>query len=228
MRLPITVLNKEYRMKQFFIRKNNTPVLTLFFAGWGMDEHPFLSIPTDNDWMLCYDYRSLSFDAIFLQQYDQIEVVAWSMGVWAAEQILRDNTLNISGKIAINGTPFPVDNEKGIPEKIAISTLQQLNESNLQKFYRRMCSSGEAYSEFVKTAPRRSLTDITEELAGIYKLCQTPTETNFVWDAAYIGTNDLIFPPENQRRAWQKNTKKIREVVQPHYSRELLNEIVFK
>ncbi|KAA3947734.1 DUF452 family protein, partial [Bacteroides ovatus] len=47
-------------MKQHFIIKNNQKHLLLFFAGWGMDETPFLTIhPTDKDWMICYDCRSL-------------------------------------------------------------------------------------------------------------------------------------------------------------------------
>ena len=47
-------------MKQHFIIKNNQKHLLLFFAGWGMDETPFLQIrPTDKDWLICYDYRSL-------------------------------------------------------------------------------------------------------------------------------------------------------------------------
>ena len=52
-------------MKQHFIIKNNQKHLLLFFAGWGMDETPFLQIrPTNKDWLICYDYRSLEFDAI--------------------------------------------------------------------------------------------------------------------------------------------------------------------
>ena len=60
-------------MKQYFIIKNNQKHLLLFFAGWGMDETPFLQIhPTDKDWMICYDYRSLEFDADILQEYSEI------------------------------------------------------------------------------------------------------------------------------------------------------------
>ena len=44
-------------MKQHFIIKNNQKHLLLFFAGWGMDETPFLTIhPTDKDWMICYEH----------------------------------------------------------------------------------------------------------------------------------------------------------------------------
>ncbi len=72
-------------MKQHFIIKNNQKHLLLFFAGWGMDETPFLQIrPTNKDWLICYDYRSLEFDAIILQEYSEITLIAWSMGVWAS------------------------------------------------------------------------------------------------------------------------------------------------
>lgn len=68
-------------MKQHFIIKNNSKRLLLFFAGWGMDETPFLQIrPTDTDWMVCYDYRSLEFDTDLLQKYSEIRLIAWSMG----------------------------------------------------------------------------------------------------------------------------------------------------
>lgn len=77
-------------MKQHFIIKNNQKHLLLFFAGWGMDETPFLQIrPTNKDWLICYDYRSLEFDAIILQEYSEITLIAWSMGVWAASQIMK-------------------------------------------------------------------------------------------------------------------------------------------
>ena len=77
-------------MKQHFIIKNNQKHLLLFFAGWGMDETPFLTIhPVDKDWMICYDYRSLTFDVGLLETYSQITLIAWSMGVWAASQLIK-------------------------------------------------------------------------------------------------------------------------------------------
>ena len=53
-------------MKQYFIEQRHLPSLTLFFAGWGMDERPFLHYhPADRDLLVCYDYRSLDFDFKF-------------------------------------------------------------------------------------------------------------------------------------------------------------------
>ena len=77
----------------------------LFFAGWGMDETPFMhNLPPNKDLIICYDYRSLDFDSTLLSTYDGIYVVAWSMGVWAASQVLPDSNLPLKQSIAINGT----------------------------------------------------------------------------------------------------------------------------
>ena len=49
-------------MKHYFIQQNYLPRLTLFFAGWGMDECPFMDYCSGNsDLLVCYDYRSLDF-----------------------------------------------------------------------------------------------------------------------------------------------------------------------
>ena len=68
-------------MKHYFIQQNYLPRLTLFFAGWGMDECPFMDYCSGNsDLLVCYDYRSLDFDFTLLQGYQEIRLIAWSMG----------------------------------------------------------------------------------------------------------------------------------------------------
>ena len=43
-------------MKHYFIQQNYLPRLTLFFAGWGMDECPFMDYCSGNsDLLVCYD-----------------------------------------------------------------------------------------------------------------------------------------------------------------------------
>ena len=142
-------------MKQHFIIKNNQKHLLLFFAGWGMDETPFLTIhPTDKDWMICYDYRSLAFDTDLLETYSQITLIARSMGVWAASQIMKQYPhLPVSQSIAINGTLYPIHETKGIAHSIFDGTLQGLNEQTLQKFQRRMCGSIADYKTFQTISP---------------------------------------------------------------------------
>ena len=52
-------------MKQHFIIKNNQKHLLLFFAGWGMDETPFLQIhPTNKDWLIDVYKRQVPTDII--------------------------------------------------------------------------------------------------------------------------------------------------------------------
>ena len=108
-------------MKQVYIIKNRHPRLLLFFAGWGADETPFKDYQSaDSDNMLCYDYRTLEFDASLLKEYREINVIGWSMGVWAATQVMgklqkTDTAPVIKNSIAINGTPYPIDDTYGIP-----------------------------------------------------------------------------------------------------------------
>ncbi|MDR1224570.1 MAG: DUF452 family protein [Tannerella sp.] len=187
-----------------------SPELLLFFAGWGMDECPFLEyLPAGRDCMICYDYRSLSFDASLPASYRRIRVVAWSMGVWAASRVLSGRNLPVSESIAVNGTPWPVDDEKGIATAIFRGTLAGLDETALQKFRRRMCGSKEAWEHFLKHAPQRTLEDLREELDRIGRSSRTPAPA-FEWDRIYIGLRDRIFLPASQQRAWEgKNVTKV-------------------
>lgn len=56
------------------------------------------------DYMICYDYRTLDFDTSILEQYRQVNVVAWSMGVWAAPIALASVPKEKLLLIAFNGT----------------------------------------------------------------------------------------------------------------------------
>ena len=194
-----------------------------------MDENPFLQfLPSDSnsDWMICYDYRSLEFDESLVKAYGHITLVAWSMGVWAASQVIKQHpTLHISKCIAINGTLFPIDETKGITPTIFEGTLQGLNEVTLQKFQRRMCCSSTDYRAFQTIIPQRSVEELAEELASIQRQVSTYSPASFFWDIAYIGLQDRIFLSENQREAWRTSAHSIKEVNAAHYQYDLFKEI---
>ncbi|WP_455669426.1 DUF452 family protein [Phocaeicola sp.] len=214
-------------MKHYFIHKQNHPRLTLFFAGWGMDEHPFMDYcPEDGDLLICYDYRSLHFEYSLLEGYEEIRVVGWSMGVWAAAQVLQHTEFPITESIAVNGTMTPKDNEKGIPEMIFEGTLKGLNATGLQKFRRRMCGSGEAMNVFLENEPQRSLEELRDELRLIGEQVSALPFFKFEWKKAVIGKRDLIFAAANQWNAWRDTGAEIIEQDIPHYSEELLRNIV--
>ena len=51
-------------MKQLYLIHEHHPRLLLFFAGWAADETPFRHYrPQGMDYQICYDYRTLDFDA---------------------------------------------------------------------------------------------------------------------------------------------------------------------
>lgn len=203
-------------------RKDKKKNLLLFFAGWGMDEQPFLEYaPGKRDFIICYDYRSLAFNEELLNDYTDIKVVAWSMGVWAASQVLDNLQLPVTESIAVNGTVYPVDDKKGISRNTFSRTLKGMNNTNLGKFRRRMC--GKSLENFLNKAPIRPVEELKKELAAIGELCSVLPPKTFQWSLAYIGTNDKIFTLENQVNAWQGNN--IRITGCEHYPEGLWHEL---
>lgn len=214
-------------MKQNFLIKKDHEQLVLFFAGWGMDETPFRQIPTENyDCMICYDYRSLEFDDTLLKGYLHITLVAWSMGVWAASQVMKSHpSLPISQRIAVNGTLFPIDESKGILPAIFYGTLQGWSEQTLQKFQRRMCGSAHEYRSFQVVAPQRPAEELKEELEAIREQASSLPAVTDPWHIAIIGRDDRIFLPQNQRESWSDAAHSIKEVEAAHYQNQLFKEI---
>lgn len=214
-------------MKQYFVKQCHLPSLVLFFAGWGMDEHPFQDYnPKERDLLVCYDYRSLDFDFSLLKEYRDIRVIGWSMGVWAASQVLSYSGLPITESIAVNGTMTPVDDSKGISNVIFQGTLNGLNDITLRKFFRRMCGSAPVLDDFLSRRPQRSVEELKEELSFIGRQAGLLASAGFRWNKAVVGKGDLIFIPDNQKTAWSELEVQTEEVDFAHYSDVLLRSIV--
>ncbi len=200
-------------------RINGCRKLILFFSGWAMDENPIAHVEaTDADICTCFDYRSLkTTDLEKWQSYDEVVLIGWSTGVWAAEQVLAKVNLPIIKAIAINGTPTTVHDATGIPRAIFQGTYDNLNPQTMQKFQRRMVGSASAFTEFANVAPKRNLEEQKEELADILSFDFEISSAGLLhWDKAIIGKSDAIFPIENQLRYWQGHTEII-EMELPHY-----------
>lgn len=207
-------------MKQVYIIHENHPKLLLLFAGWAADETLFKQYrPKGMDYMICYDYRTLDFDMSVFNHYRHVNVVAWSMGVWAGSLILSDAPKNKILGIAFNGSTFPIDDLEGIPVKTYQATLDGLTPASLQKFMRRMCKDSDAYKAFMEITPRRNFDEIKEELRLIKeqyiemrgnteedddetldeKIDEFFSKDRYQYDYAFIGNNDRIFPPKSQK-----------------------------
>lgn len=203
-------------MKHEFVKHNGCKRLILIFAGWGMDANPFRHVSRPGyDTLVIWDYRDLSIDWTIVSSYEEIALIAWSMGVYAASMSIHAINHLITAKIAVNGTMTPVDNLRGIPEAIYQGTADTLDDRNLRKFFRRMCGDRETTDRFMSEAPGRLVDELVEELRAIYPEPWFGNTKVGGWDRAIIGRQDAIFPAVNQQRAWGDTPLIVLD--RPHY-----------
>lgn len=209
-------------MKQTYIIRKKFPRLLLFFAGWAADETPFQTYrPEGRDYMVCYDYRTLDLDNTLFQTYKEIDIVGWSMGVWAASHIRSRLGSVVHSCVAINGTPFPIDAHRGIPPTIFQGTLEGLTGASLHKFLRRMCADSTSFRSFLEVTPHRPLDEIRQELTNIARQIETLPPPHFIWTEAIVGRKDRIIPPSNQLNAWNELGTPVRQTDDAHYEETL-------
>jgi biotin synthesis protein BioG len=206
-------------MKFKWIQKSNAPNLILFFNGWGMDEHALCQMSdTKFDVLMAYQYQKpndvLQFD---LQQYSKLYLVAWSMGVAMAKEFLNHTNFTFCQTVAINGTLSPIDDNNGIPTAIFDGTLRNYSEPTRAKFGKRMFGELSKQSNDRLYQSQRSTPELLEELIWLKsKFEKTTTEQIKLFDKVIIGTNDLIFPYQNQKNAWNKH-ESVHEWTCPHF-----------
>lgn len=196
-------------MKCDWIIRRGCGELLLFFSGWGMDrrlsDRLAQSMPDAQafDLLACHDYSTAEIDPgtyEALCSYDRLTVVAWSFGVWAA---VHTKLPGVSHAVALNGTLFPVDRERGIAPEVFQATLDSYSDENRRRFNRRMCGSGEALDYFLATEPLRSTASQKEELAAFAGRFETSACLHsFRYDHVIIGGRDMIFPAAGQFAAW--------------------------
>ncbi|OBW95270.1 hypothetical protein QV08_03440 [Gallibacterium salpingitidis] len=190
--------------------------LIVYFAGWGTPPSVVQHLDNVNkyDVLICYDYQDLALEFDF-SPYQNIYLVAWSMGVWVAEQVMQN--VQLTKAIAINGTSYPRHDQFGIPEAIFDGTLTGLDQSNRHKFERRMCQSRTLLAEYQSLADYREFDNIYQELSYLSQcICEIPPKKEFHWDIAWIGSQDRIFPVENQQAYWQTRCQ-IQMIAAGHY-----------
>lgn len=187
-------------MEISYTYKKDSPRLLLIFAGWSTDASAFEDISCPGyDIAVISDYSDLTLPVI--GNYEEVVLLAWSLGVHAAELTIKDLPLTLT--IAVNGTPTPVSDTAGIPEAIYRATAENLSELTLAKFRRRMGAANLQRGE-------RSIESLREELLSLPR-----KQTNFRWDRAVISDGDMIFPPKNQENAWRGRSE-ITHIQGPH------------
>ena len=113
-------------------------------------------------------------------------------------------------KLAVNGTPFPIDDRCGIPEMIFKGTLEHFSEDKLARFRRRMCGSSGQTEEFLSHTPTRTAEELREELAALALGITAYGSSSFIWDRAIIGNRDKIsrhatnMRHGKERKSWKR------------------------
>lgn len=202
----------------------------VFAAGWaGSDELArHLTLPEGYDLLCLFDYRTLPADSgkteLFhlLEPYPERHLAAWSFGVWAAAQIFGDSPLHWNTATAINGTPIPISDTYGIPERAFAVTVRSIGGAGTGKFLERMCGTPEILREYYRHRSTRPLEEIYDELLSLQREAlatgSRAAPAPGFWTAAVTGGRDAIFPPENMARYWaEAGVPFITDETMPHY-----------
>jgi biotin synthesis protein BioG len=207
-------------MKTYIKRSEKNDELVIFYGGWGTDENFFTPFCSENfDFILFYNYSA--DDPLVLpgpKTYKKITLIAWSLGVWAAEYLLSKTGIVPDTTIAVNGTPIPVDDRYGIPIKTFEGTLNNITDVNMDKFYIRMFGNKRTFMKNIERIPNRTIKSLHDELRWLYNRMMERNEPGFRWDYAVTSADDRIFPAKSMNAYWKKQ-KSTRHIIVnlPHY-----------
>lgn len=169
-------------MKLKKINSNSNKII-LLFLGYSFNPSCVKHL-YNSDLIVVYDYQDLNFDPSFLKD-KEIYLIAWSMGVWVANLVLSDLPLKYA--LAINGTPFGIDDHFGIPAKSFKKSIEEFD----FEFFKRNCFLNEISKVNFTFNKNPKL-----ELENIYINALKPSKNNIKWDKVIISKRDLIFPPK--------------------------------
>lgn len=197
-------------MQYHWLIQNNNNKLIVFFGGWSFDYKPFECISSDEyDVLMFYDYNNLEMPCQ-IPDYESKTLITWSMGVFIAYN-LKDKLPQFDKKIAVNGTPFPIDDEFGIPNRTFDLTLKYAETGLQGKFYENVFSDSELLKKYLLNPVERSIKNRVEELEALNEFIRNhPAEyDNSYYDTTIVGNKDKIIPTKNQLNMWQDLAKVI-------------------
>ncbi|MCH4895927.1 DUF452 family protein [Marinilabiliaceae bacterium JC040] len=201
-------------MKYKFV-DNNSDRLIVFFNGWGMDSNVLNSINGDFDVLIYWDYRGdleLPFKPI--SSYSETYLVAWSMGVYIANELAENFDIKFIKKIALCGSPYPIHNDYGIKERIFEITCKGLRRMGTDKFFAEIFASND---DSIFNKPSREFEEQVDELENLEVLVNKyGTNSDFKWNSVLIAEKDTIFSMKNLLNYWKGNAE-VTIVNMPHY-----------
>lgn len=214
-------------MQFSWLINDNRQRLIIFFNGWSLDGNIVKNLDSSNfDVLMFNDYSDLKIEENILDEinnYGEVNVFAWSFGVWASSCVI-DKIKNLKSATAINGTLCAIDENYGIQKRIFDLTLSNFSEKNYLKFFKNMFDVFE--DGYQKMLPHRTSENQKNELIQIQK---QSIEKKFLNSAKFfsrviIGMNDKIIPAKNQLNFWSEKSKaKIIQVEKGHFVFDLFS-----
>ena len=201
-------------MEYHWLNKQNNDKLIIFFCGWSFDYKPFERLDCLNyDVLFVYDYGDIndikdltSYRLNILSsllQYKTSTLIAWSMGVYVG-YLLKDVLPNFDKKIAVNGTPYPVHDEWGIPIKTFDLTLKYVDTGLQGKFQKNLFKNPTDYEKYLENPVERTIDNQKAELISLNDFIKNKKiEYEKFYDYAIISDTDKIIPTRNQKSCWE-------------------------
>ncbi len=187
---------------QTIVRHNDTRPLVLFFLGYAFTPESVAHLSAGlYDLSVIYDYRNFDFDKRFLKDR-KIFLIAHSMGVWAANRVLKG--VSLEQAVAINGTPFGIHEKFGISPEAFKRTIDRFD----FELFKKWCFLSDASKVNFSFAENPK-----EELCMLYKASAEPVEQNVAWTKAIVSKKDLVFPP----KASECFKCPVKPISAPHY-----------
>ncbi len=208
------------KLKFTHTKPENTRLI-LIFAGWSTGTPLYADITKEGwDTAVAYDYTSIAFPLEEIKRYSTVYLYCWSLGVWAASQVIPGSDITMA--FAAAGTENPVSDTLGIPEAVFRGTAENLDERNLLKFRKRMLGPKSPTDVNAIAAGSMPTEDLKAELLAIIERQNRPSRPSICWTRAYITDDDRIFPSHNQQKAWdsavsEKRCAETFRLKSPHY-----------
>ncbi len=187
-------------MRAEWLQHRGAEGLIVVFGGWALSPAPFAHLTGEDDVLFAQDWRDLDHDLPEYAGYDRCLLLAHSFGVaaaghWLASPGRRDP---FQRKIAVNGTLFPCDPQRGIPPDLVRATAENLSPANLHRFCARAGSTP-------PSAP--DLPALQAELMAVLARGPAP---QLRFDRIWLGRQDRIFPPEALAQGFADQAEAIR------------------
>lgn len=192
-------------MKQQWLSRAAPASLIVVFGGWAVGAAAFDGLSSDSAVLLVEDYTRLDDPLPELAQYDEVTLVSFSFGVVSAAHWMAQTGFTPTRQIAISGTLWPADEDKGIAPDMIRATAENLSDDSFAKFCRR--------AGLKTPAPAIDIAAARAELNAIIDRGPAPDAR---FDRIWIPKRDRVIPAHSQVLAWESQPQAVRYVLAPH------------